>query len=348
MVDLDKYIVSQSDNILEVLKKIDENGKGIVFICDEKKLLASVTDGDIRRNIIKNNNLDQSVKNIGNYSPYFKKCNQKFDCKKYMREKCINSLPILDENMNIIDIKFLKEDIEKALKNKIDLPIVIMAGGKGTRLKPFTNILPKPLIPINEKTITEHILENFEKHGCKEFYMIINYKKNFIKSYFTELDKNFNIQFIEEKEFLGTGGGISLLKNKIKGTFFLTNCDIIINHNYAKILEKHNQMKNLLTIVCAEKNQVLPYGIINTYEDGFVKSLEEKPNFSFTVNTGVYIIEPKIFDYIPKNSFIHITEIIENCLKNGEKIGAYTLKDEEWLDMGQFDELEKMKERLEN
>ncbi len=343
-MDLSSYVVSEEETILNVLKKIDENSKGIVFICNNNKLLASVTDGDIRRYIINNGNLDTIIKTIGNYKPHYIYKDENINYKKYMEENDIISLPILNRDNVIIDIKFLKKN-KNSFNNKINIPVVIMAGGKGTRLKPYTNILPKPLIPIGEKTITEHIIDSFQKYGCDDFYMIVNYKKNFIKTYFYEINKKIN--FIDEETFLGTGGGLYLIKDKIKETMFLTNCDVLIDHDYSKILKKHREMGNIATVICVEKNQNLSYGIIDVDGNGNILEMKEKPEFNFIINSGIYIIEPEFLDYIPESTFIHITEVIEKCIKMGKNIGTYTLKDENWLDMGQFDEMEKMKERLE-
>ncbi len=343
-MDLNNYIVSENEPILDVLKKIDKNGKGIVFICDNNKLLASVTDGDIRRYIINNGNLDNTIKNIGNYKPHYIYEHKNINYKNYMEENGITSLPVLDKNNNIVNIKFLKKD-KNFSNNKIDVPVVIMAGGKGTRLKPYTNILPKPLIPIGEKTITEHIIDSFEKYGCNNFYMIVNYKKNFIKTYFYEIDKK--ISFIDEEQFLGTGGGLYFIKDIVKDTMFLTNCDVLIDYDYSKILDKHKKSGNIATVVCVEKNQNLSYGVMELDENGNIIEMKEKPKFSFVINTGVYIIEPEFLQCIPENTFIHITDVIEKCIKDGKNVGTYILQEQDWLDMGQFDELEKMKERLE-
>ena len=343
-MNLSDYIVAENETILNVLKKIDKSGKGIVFICDNNKLLASVTDGDIRRYIIKNANIDDTIKKIGNYNPHYVFEKDKINYKKYMEEKGVTSLPILDENKNIVDIKFLKKDIKK-VDSKINVPVVIMAGGKGTRLKPYTNILPKPLIPIGEKTITEHIIDSFEKYGCTNFYMIVNYKKNFIKTYFNEINKK--IDFIDEDTFLGTGGGLSLIKDKIKDTIFLTNCDVLIDYDYSEILKQHKKTGNIATVICIEKNQNLSYGVMETDDEGNILKIKEKPKFSFIINTGIYILEPEFIQAIPENTFIHITDVIKNFIKQGKKIGTYVLNEDNWLDMGQFDELEKMKERLE-
>ena len=155
------------------------------------------------------------------------------------------------------------------------------------------------------------------------------------------------INFIDEKEFLGTGGGLYFIKDIINSTIFLTNCDVLIDYDYSKILEHHRKSNNIATVICVEKNENLSYGVLELDKDGNILEIKEKPNLSFVINTGIYIIEPEFLEYIPENTFIHITDIIEKCIKNGKSIGTYVLEEENWLDMGQFDELEKMKERLE-
>ncbi|MDE6182004.1 MAG: nucleotidyltransferase, partial [Eubacteriales bacterium] len=143
------------------------------------------------------------------------------------------------------------------------------------------------------------------------------------------------------------GGGLYLIKDIIKETIFLTNCDVLIDYDYSKILDKHKKSKNIATVVCVRKNHNLPYGVIEIDKNENIIEMKEKPKFSFVINTGIYIIEPEFLQYIPENSFIHITDIIEKCIKEGKNIGTYILEEDAWLDMGQFDELEKMKERLE-
>ena len=156
-----------------------------------------------------------------------------------------------------------------------------MAGGKGTRLAPFTNILPKPLIPIGDKTITEHIIDRFQRFGCHQFYVIVNYRKNFIKTYFTEQENSPDLFFIEELKFQGTGGGIKLLEGKIKETFFLTNCDILVDEDYSSILDYHKEKKNWITLVCATKNIEIPYGTVQVSHEGDRLSRKAKLSFSY-------------------------------------------------------------------
>lgn len=347
-LNLDDFIVSEGQLIIEVIRIIDNNTKGIVFVCKDKRtLLGVVTDGDIRRYILNQGNLYESISKIMNYSPKYIKNRINYDYTDYMKKNHITAVPIVTNDIKIVAIQFLYDNAV-VCNASLDVPVVIMAGGKGTRLYPYTQILPKPLIPIGEKTITELIMERFETFGCTHFDMIVNYKKNFIKSFFMDHENQRNIDFIEENEFLGTGGGLKLLEEKYKNSFFLSNCDIIVDEDYSEIYEYHKREHNLITMVAAKKKVVIPYGTIDMSKNGQVKRINEKPNFDFLTNTGLYIIEPEFIKSIPDNTFIHITDLIQECVDRGEKVGVYTINEESWMDMGQLDELDKMRERLGN
>lgn len=342
-MNFEKYIVQEEDNILDVMRKINKNPQGAMFVCKNNQLIGSITDGDIRRYLIKKGSLNSNVKNVYNKNPIFLYADEKVDYESFMKAKQLKSIPILDKNMCIVNIVVLN-DTKEIISPKLNIPVVIMAGGKGTRLIPYTNILPKPLIPIGEKTITECIMERFERFGCNKFNMIVNYKKNFIKSYFGENDIKKDIVFTEEESFLGTGGGLKLLEGKYKTSFFMTNCDVIIEADYSKILKKHKLQKNIITIVCARKNITLPYGIVNFDNKNRLLNLEEKPSFNLSTNTGFYVIEPEFLKLIPDNTFIHITELIQKCLDKSLNVGVYEIDEHSWLDMGQIEELKKMQE----
>ena len=216
-----------------------------------------------------------------------------------------------------------------------------MAGGKGQRLKPFTGILPKPLIPLGEKTITERIIMRFQKYGCNRFYMIVNYKKNFIKAYFADNEMNYNIQFVEEDKFLGTAGGLKLVQGKVTGDFFVSNCDILIDADYQEILEEHVRKQCVITLVCAHKKYQMPYGTVEGDEEGYVYNMQEKPVLSYNINTGLYVVNERFLEQIPQNTFVDMTELIKDCIKNKQKVGIYLIEEEQWLDTGQMEELEK-------
>lgn len=344
-MNLEGYCVVDKCSIIDAMKKINENTKGIVYVCKDGVLCGSVTDGDVRRHILSGGGLSDSVTTIMNTSPSFCYATDVNTVHNRMLQQHIRSMPILDIQNHIVDIVFINEETE-IKRPQLNIPVVIMAGGKGTRLYPYTQILPKPLIPIGEKTITEHIMSRFEEYGCRHFDMIVNYKKHFIKSYFLDNESTADVEFIEESEFLGTGGGLKLLEGKYQDTFFMTNCDILIEEDYAKILEYHKKNHNIITMVCAEKNMVIPYGTVEVSEEGQALALKEKPNFSFVTNTGFYVIEPEFLGMIPENTFIHITDVIQKCIDSQKNVGVYKISEEKWLDMGQMEEMERMRQKL--
>lgn len=344
-MQISDYIIDEKMKIMDAMKVIDENGRGIVFVCKDGSLRAVLSDGDVRRYIIAKGNLENEVRDIANYKPKSVKVGSVVDLKSYMKKNKITAVPVVDEEGCILRICF-DDGTEVYNINGMNVPIVIMAGGKGTRLYPYTQILPKPLIPIGNKTITEHIIDRFLKVGCTDITMIVNYKKRFIETYFAE-ETEYSVKFVEEKEFYGTGGGLKLLKN-FTDTFFMTNCDILLDADYADIYRKHKKEQNIITMVCAKKREEIPYGTIEKDDTGKLVGLTEKPVFSFLVNTGFYVIEPEFLDKIPSDTFIHITDIIQKCMEDGDKVGVYEVEEEAWMDMGQMDELEKMRRRLEN
>lgn len=341
------YIVKKDTTVVEAMRIIDKNAHGVVFIVDsEEKLLGCVTDGDIRRWLIQTGDLTSLVEKFMTRTPKYVFTGENKKAKKLMLQYRIRALPVLDYNYSIKDIivdNYKPKENSYALRT---IPLVIMAGGKGTRLYPYTQILPKPLIPIGEKTITELIIDRFQKYGCKSVDMIVNYKKHFIESYFQDADVPYNIGFIEEKEFYGTGGGLKLLEGRYQDTFILSNCDILIDEDYSEILKYHKENKNLVTMVCAVKNVQIPYGTIEMSEDGKPIALTEKPEVSFMTNTGLYVLEPEFLDRIPKDTFIHITDVIQKCMDDKENVGVYPISEESWMDMGQLEEMEKMRKKL--
>ena len=344
-VDLSCYIVSEETTIVDTMKIINAGENAVAFVCHGMKLVAAVSDGDVRRYIIAGGDVNRPIKEVANYNPVSVLYTEEVDYNELMREKVITALPIVDTQGNIVDIRFLS----KRYKNKkpLSLPVVIMAGGKGSRLKPYTEILPKPLIPIGNKTITEHIMARFEEYQCHHFDMIINYKKNFIKSYFQDSDTSYDISFIEEPEFWGTAGGLKLVEDKYNSTFFVTNCDVLIEADYKAIYDYHKENHNLITLICARKKVIIPYGTVDVDETtGCVKALLEKPTFEYNTNTGLYLVEPEFLEKIPSQTKIDITDVIEQCLHDGNRVGTYLISENDWWDMGQLEEMERMKRHL--
>ncbi|MCT4619051.1 MAG: nucleotidyltransferase family protein [Marinisporobacter sp.] len=347
-MNLQDLFITENITIKEALKKLDKTAKKILLITEGNKLKGVITDGDIRRWILKNGDLCEKVSVIMNNNPMYLIKGNEYKAKQIMKEKLIEAIPVINGRKEVIDIKFWNDSFKEKLNhyNKIENPVVIMAGGKGTRLYPFTKILPKPLIPIGDVPIIERITNRFREYGCNQFYFTVNHKKNMIKAYFNELEKDYQVNYVEEEKPLGTGGSLHLLKDKINDTFFVSNCDILIEGNYSDMLKYHKDNKNKVTMITSLKYNTIPYGVIKLAENGTVKNIVEKPEYDFLVNTGMYILERETLEDIPENEFYHITDLINYYIQKGEKVGTYPVSDKSWLDMGQLEEMQNMVESL--
>lgn len=345
-MEIIEFLIDEEATMIEAMQQLDKVAKKVLFVVREGYFVASITDGDIRRWILRKGNLDAKVKDMANYSPKSILEEDKAKAKDVMKKYSIEALPILDKLNNIISV-ILWNDEEVEPKRNLKIPVVIMAGGLGTRLYPYTKILPKPLIPVGEIPIVEHIINRFNQYGSNHFYLIVNHKKNMIKAYFNEVEKAYEVNYVDEDKPLGTGGGLSLLKGKIDSTFILSNCDILIEEDYEKIYNYHKKKNNLITMVCSLKNIRIPYGVIEISETGEIESMKEKPELSFFTNTGMYIVEPKVIEELEKNKSIGFPDIIEKYRNANEKIGVYPIGEHSWLDMGQMDELNEMKRKIE-
>lgn len=345
ILGIETLLIAEERSVLEAMKHIDVTAKQILLVADDNKLKAIITDGDIRRHLLRGGKLEDKVKDIANYNPRFIYEKDKDHSRELMKKWSILSLPVVNENLEIQSIVFLN-DYEIGRNHSVSAPVVIMAGGLGTRLYPYTKILPKPLIPIGEIPITEHIINRFMEYKCYEFHLIVNYKKNMIKAYFGDVGKNYELEFHAEDRPLGTGGGLSLLKGRVETTFFLTNCDVLIRANYKEIYDYHKQNGNMITIVAAYKHFTIPYGIINLDCNGDIDTMLEKPEYSFLTNTGFYVVEPEVVDSLEEDKVIGFPDIIEHQKSLGKKIGVFPVSEKCWLDMGQLEELEEMRKEL--
>lgn len=342
-------IVRRDQSIIDVMKAIDENGKRMALVAEDERLIGIVSDGDIRRHILNSGNLNESVDHIMNQKPIVMIGEDKATARSIFEDNKINVLPVVDNDGKLLKVLFLEDVLsEKIVKNELRATlIVIMAGGRGTRLYPYTKVLPKPLIPIGDKPIVERIIDKFYDFGAKEFYMSVNYRKNMIKAYFSEIKRDYSIDYIEENIPLGTCGSLYFLKNKLQKSFIVSNCDILIDGDYSNMLDYHKKNHYALTIITSVKTHQIPYGIIELDEKKSVKNILEKPTKNILVNTGMYILEPFLLDYIPKGEVYHMTDLINEAIKRGEKIGTYPIGEKAWMDMGQIGELENMRKRLE-
>lgn len=347
-MELEKYLIEEHKNVTEAMSQMDESGTKNLFVHENGKLLASISDGDIRRWILKNGSLLESIKSVANYEPKYLVNSSLERAKSYLSANHIVSLPIVDNDLCILSVVQWDDTEVQRIKSLRGVPVVIMAGGLGTRLYPYTKILPKPLIPVGDIPITERIMDQFYTYGCTDFYLIVNHKKNMIKAYFNDLDKPYTVFFIDEEQPLGTGGGVGLLKGHINSTFVLTNCDIIIDHDINKIYEHHNNSGNIATMVCSLKKYIIPYGVVKVRDNGIISSIEEKPQYSFLTNTGCYFIEPQVIDSVEQNVPISMPDVLLKQASNSFSIGIYPISENSWHDMGQIDEYQSMSKYYES
>ena len=341
-------IIKTNHTIISALKFMDEIKSKLLFIVkNDNKFVGVLSLGDIQRAIIDQKPFDTNIIEILRVHITVANDSQSFEeIKQTMLAKRVEAMPVIDNLgylKNVIYWEDLldKDEIEK--KEQINLPVVIMAGGIGSRLKPLTNVIPKPLIPIGDKTILEDIMDSFIPYGCDNFYLTVNYRADIIKYYLEEqAASKYSLNYLEESIPLGTAGSLHLLGDSIKETFFVTNCDIMIDENYVEILRYHRENKNELTVVAALKDYSIPYGTIETGKNGLIESLKEKPDLTFKINTGLYILEPHLIEEIPKNTFYHITTLIEDLMKQNRRVGVFPVSENSWTDIGEWKEYLKL------
>ena len=343
---IEKRSISSSESLLSALKQMDVMKVKVLFVFERDSFVSILTIGDIQRAIVNSLALDTPVAKVVDRNKQFAHTNEPMDD---IREKMLRlraeCMPVLDENGELKDVIFWRDLFEKEetdMRPKLDLPVVIMAGGKGTRLKPITNVIPKPLVPVGDKTILEVIMDQFESIGCHKFYMSVNYKADMMKYYLSQLDHKYDVEFFVEDKPLGTIGGVSLLKGKINTPFFVSNCDSINEQDYRDVWDYHVQNQNDMTIVTMVKSFRIPYGVIETGVDGLMTALKEKPEQTYQVNTGVYILNPELINEIPEGQFFHITQLMEKVQSRGGRVGCFPVSEQSWKDMGEWREYLKM------
>jgi len=346
MENLNKYIVYQNQNERDAIKAMDKGGIGFVVCVDSNEhVIGVIANGDFRRAVLSGISLNENVLKITNKNF---KCLMKGYLKKdaldLFRETVIQHIPVL-ENGKLVEIiteeTFYDIRSEEKSIDVFNMPVVIMAGGKGTRLDPFTRILPKPLIPIGDKPMIEVIMDEYAKYGMNNFYISVNHKAQMIKAYFEDQDIGYKIEYIDESHALGTAGALQCLENRIDSPFFVSNCDIIIKDNYNKIYEFHKDKNFDLTLIASMQHHRVSYGVCEIENDGHLKKIREKPEYDFLINAGMYLLEPSICKLIPKNEYLDMTGLISKAQKTGLNVGVYPISEKSYIDVGQLSEYKK-------
>jgi dTDP-glucose pyrophosphorylase len=338
-----ELFIKPDSTLLKTLKVMDEAKKKLLIVVgDGDKFVNLISIGDIQRSIIKGHALSDKLSNIVIDKKVVATTDDTLDnIQSLMASIRAEFMPVINDKGLLQDVVFwdsIAETSEHFPEIINNIPVVVMAGGKGTRLKPISNIIPKPLIPIGEKSIIEEIMHRFETAGSQKFYLSVNYKKEMIKYYLDSVGKSGSIEYFSETEPLGTAGSLSLLKGKLNSTFYVTNCDILIEQDLNELYKYHVDNNNEITLVAALKEFSIPYGTIVSGKDGLLESMQEKPDLSFKINAGVYLLEPHLLDEIPDGKFFHITELIENIRARGGRVGVFPISEKSWLDIGEWPE----------
>jgi len=339
--EIKKILVSPDYALIDCLQQMNDAGLQLLLVIDaDQRLIGTVTDGDVRRALLRNRGLDIKIAEVMCAHPCTVTEGTSTDkIRRLMLDRNLRHVPVIDSEGRIIDLILWTDLFGQKVSQRME-KVVIMAGGKGTRLDPFTKILPKPMIPLGDKPVIETIMDGFYSNGFNEFILSLGYKADIVRLYFLESDSRpYHVDFIHEDKPLGTAGSLSLLKGQLKDTSIVTNCDIILEADYSDILNFHREKNYDITVIGALKNFVIPYGVLQT-EDGHLIDINEKPSSNYLVNTGVYIIEPAVISLIPESQFMNMTDLIVKAKNEGLKVGVYSFEGR-WFDVGQWDEYRK-------
>ena len=321
----------------DVLSIIDESAMQIALVVDDGcHLLGTITDGDIRRALLRGETLDTPVLRFMNSNPITGLIDEDPHIwQRTMERYSLQHLPLLDANGCIQELTRKTQPQEPQRSNTV----VLMAGGMGTRLQPLTQQRPKPLLKVGEKPIIQTIIENFISQGFSDFKICINYLGEKIKDFCGDGSRwNVNIDYIEEDKRLGTAGALSLLPQRPDKPFFVMNGDVLTKVDFVRLLVFHEKQKNLATMCVREYRYQIPYGVVKLDQHRIV-DLKEKPVEYYNVNAGVYLLEPAVLDYIPANQYFDMTRLFEVMMERNLQVGSFPLR-EYWVDVGRMEDFE--------
>lgn len=325
--------------ILKAIEKIDVNSLQIALITDDQgRLLGTVTDGDIRRGILKGIALNDSVSLIMNKKPIMVRSNiSRNNILTTMKVAQIRHIPVVDEDGRVVNLEVMDEVLESA---GLDNWVVLMAGGLGSRLSPLTDECPKPLLKVGSRPILETILENFIEYNFRKFYISLNYRGEMIRNYFGDGSRwGADIRYIYEDKRLGTAGALSLLPEKPSSPLLVMNGDLLTKVNFKQLLEFHLDHKAAATMCVREYDFQVPFGVVKT-DNYRLRQIDEKPVQRFFVNAGIYVIEPNILEVIPQNQFFDMPELFDQLIKEEQETVVFPIR-EYWMDIGHLADFER-------
>lgn len=350
---IDKLCIRETITVRDALKQMDVAGEKVLFVIDPQGVLCgSLTDGDIRRWILKEGSLQETIGPI--YHRHPRVCTEGMSrdaAAAIMREQKIEALPVVDRHQRLCDVLFWNDIVAGTpapVAGGVDAPVLVMAGGKGTRLDPLTKILPKPLIPIGDKPIVELIMDQFAQFGCREFLLTVNYKGKMIQSYFDDAACRYTVRLVWEEEFLGTAGSLRLAAPMLTHPHcFVSNCDILIKADYRDIMQFHLQNDNDITVIGSMQHVAVPYGVLALHNGGQLERIVEKPEYDFLANTGMYLIKRSVIDLVPEGARLDFPDLLARAGAAGRKVKVYPISQQSWIDIGQWQEYQGTLKKLE-
>ena len=334
-----KSTLSPSSSINEALNVIEATHRRLACVIENNKLVGVITDGDIRKSLLAKGSLDQSILEIYNANPIIATLDtSKDELRELFVKSTISHIPIVDDNGTFVKISSIYELLQNEKK---DTTVVVMAGGLGTRMRPITENIPKPMVPVDGKPILEIILEKFTEQGFINFVICTNYKSNQIVDYFkTGSNRGASITYTIENKRLGTAGALLLGKDKLTDDLIVINGDVITNIDFRKLMDFHAREESKFTIVTHKYNFTIPFGVVDSC-DGVFKGVVEKPTYENETVAGIYVINKECLDVIPEERYYDMPEFIMDVLKKDRKIMVYPIN-EYWTDIGTIRDLKEL------
>lgn len=332
-----RLMIRPSTPIIKTIQAIDSGGVQIVFVINGKKqLLGTVTDGDIRRGILKGISLESPVMKVMNRKPFFV-------CSDDLREtiegtpKIVRQVPIVDSTRRVIGVEIRDEFIEQEGQPNW---VVLMVGGHGQRLRPLTDDCPKPLLKVGSRPLLETIIRSFIEFGFRKFYLAGHYRLDMLKKHFGNGDKfGATIRYVHEKKRLGTAGALGLLPDVPKEPFFVMNGDLLTKINFQQLLDFHKSAGVYATMCVTEYDLAIPYGVVKI-KNGHAVGIDEKPVQRVFINAGIYVLDPRVLPLVSKNSYCDMPELLEKLKQAHFQTSVFPIR-EYWMDIGRLPDYEK-------
>jgi len=343
---LNELTVGPDVSVRAAIEVIDRSKRQIALIVDaEGRLVATVTDGDVRRGILRGVDLDGPVSQVMHTTPTtVTEGAPNAQTRRLIRERKLHHVPVLDDHGRLVDLATVDDLFGVTPKST---RVILMAGGLGTRLRPLTETVPKPMLPVGGKPLLEQIIGVFADQGFWRMSISVNYKAEMVRDYFGDgSDFGVSIDYIEEEQAMGTAGALSLLSEKPDEPFLVMNGDLLVALQFSELLGFHREKNAAGTLVVREYEQQVPYGVVRS-TDGLMTGIEEKPIERYFVNGGIYVLSPEALDFLEPGQPMDMPDLLTRLSGADHNVGVFPLRDY-WRDIGRIDDLEAARSEFDN